>query len=243
MNCPDAFTALAVRQAFQRERACERADPRESPKRQACNRLATLGDGKHKGRQTWSSCRREREKEGEGRRRRIGATGEREERRELVIAYYFWACKETSGGEGTREGSLHDFGSPLLRRPRRGRRFAESFPVFLTGSRDFPGAFDAKREIKGALSGASSSGMHTPKSLVEINVALNICICIVSRDGKVIKKYLPWKDSIILNDSVVWWKCSHNHQTFRLRQLNLYHILTFHNHIDRNVRDILIENI
>lgn len=85
MNCPDAFTALAERQAFQREQACERADPRESPKRQACNRLTVLGDGKHKGRQTWSSCRREREEEEQEDRSHV----ESEERRELVIAYYF----------------------------------------------------------------------------------------------------------------------------------------------------------
>lgn len=77
------------------KRASERAsDSRESPKRRArtrSQRWTTESTRGHK-----RGCRTDQRK----RKRRTGA--ESEERRELVIAYYFWARKETN--EGTRGG-------------------------------------------------------------------------------------------------------------------------------------------
>jgi len=146
MNCPDAFTALAERQAFQRERACERT--LEGPRR-GRRAIAPRSAERRKAQGETNVVVAQTRKGGRG--GRAEATLENEERRELVIAYYFWACKETSGGEGTREGSFRDFGSPLLRWLQPGRRFAESFPVFLTRSRDFLRGIRCKERDKGSF--------------------------------------------------------------------------------------------
>jgi len=65
MNCPGAFTALAKRQAFQREQTCERASGSRVTEEASVHSLATLGDRKRKGTQTWLSYRREEEEEKE----------------------------------------------------------------------------------------------------------------------------------------------------------------------------------
>lgn len=78
MNCPDAFTALAKRQAFQCEQACERT-ALESRVTEEASALAALGDGK-RARGHKRGCRTDERKR--KRRKRTGVAVQRARREE-----------------------------------------------------------------------------------------------------------------------------------------------------------------
>lgn len=104
MNCPDAFTALAKRQAFQRERTSEQFLSHRRGKRASRIRSQLWTTESARGHKLGPLLVVQMRGRGRERGGQRSSHAESEERRELVIAYYFWARKETSGTKGRTEG-------------------------------------------------------------------------------------------------------------------------------------------
>lgn len=147
MNCPDAFTALAERQAFQCEQACVRAcDVRASERLSRVTEEASVplarsvGTESTRGHKLWLSYRREEEEEKEDRSR------ERGEKR-VSHRVLFLSAQRDERYEGTRGGfyfmisGRHYYG---------GRDGVAALPILFPLSRwnlwAFPEYFSKERE-------------------------------------------------------------------------------------------------